>query len=153
MSAGLNVFVFLTCVSADYWSLSVFHVHYHPHFYVCVCLFPPAECVRELPCGDGFLGADRQGDWKPGGGSERCHGGGTCVEGETPPPFFLFSLLAWRKTHKMSLFISFLLKQSYRASNYITLVILVLFKVRKSFYNTVNNSSPPPSSEIKCESR
>lgn len=48
---------------------------------------PIAERVRKFPCGDGLLREDRQGDRQPCGSSECCHGGGTCMEGETQLQF------------------------------------------------------------------
>lgn len=50
---------------------------------VMFLFLPLAERVRKLPCGNGLLREDRQGDRQPCGSSECCHGGGTCVEGET----------------------------------------------------------------------
>lgn len=74
----------------NFFALPVFAV-VHPctylpafvqHLTVELCL-PLAECIGKLPCGHGFLREDRQGDWQPCRSSERCHGGGTCMEGET----------------------------------------------------------------------
>lgn len=60
-----------------------------------VFLPPAAECVGELPSGDGLLGEDRPGDRQPRGSPERRHGGGPRVEGEAaalsciPPMHFM----------------------------------------------------------------
>lgn len=53
-----------------------------------VLFLPLAERVGKLPCGNGLLREDRQGDWQPSGSSERRHGRGTCMEGEKQPQFF-----------------------------------------------------------------
>lgn len=47
-----------------------------------LCL-PLEERFREFPGGDGFLRENRPSDRQPRGSAERCHGGGTRVEGET----------------------------------------------------------------------